>query len=79
MGYPMLFVKKCKFFDYFVLAQIRSEIRFHNVLDRKETFFYYKNKILQSPKNYIFPKGLTLAFGQKMPVFKRFRPKQDQK
>ena len=36
-------------------------------------FFYYKNKILQSAKNCIFPKGLTHAFGQKMPNFSLFR------
>ena len=39
------------------------------VLDGKETFFEYKNKIFQSAKNGIFPKGLTHAFGQKMPNF----------
>ena len=39
------------------------------VLDGKETFFEYKNKIFQSTKNGIFPKGLTHAFGQKMPNF----------
>ena len=31
------------------------------MLDRKETFFS------ESPKNRIFPKGLTHAIGQKMP------------
>ena len=39
---------------------------FNNVLERKETFFGNKNVIFQSPKNRIFPKGLTHAFGQKM-------------
>ena len=40
---------------------------FNNVLDRKETFCSHeKNSIFQSPKNRIFPKGLTHAFGQKM-------------
>ena len=32
-------------------------------------FFEYKNKIFQSPKNGIFPKGLTHATDQKIPIF----------
>ena len=69
----MLLVKKCQFFLYLVLVKTRLEIRLNNVLDRKETFFEYKNKIFQSAKNGIFPKGLTHAFGQKMPNFSLFR------
>ena len=65
----MLLVKKCQFFHYFVWPKIRLEIRFNNVLDRKETFYEYKSKIFQSPKNRSSPKGLTHAFGQKMPIF----------
>ena len=124
----MLLVKKCQFFHYLFLLKIRLEIRFNNVPDRKETFFEYQNKTLQSPKrlhffkrvnpcfwsktakfflylnlvkirlekvsnnilekketfftiktkifdspiNHIFPKGLTHAFGQKMPIFSLF-------
>ena len=45
---------------------------FNNVLDRKETFFDLKKNIFQSLKNLILPKGLTHAFGQKMPVFSLF-------
>ena len=64
----MLLVKKCQFFLYLVLVKTTLEIRLNNVLDRKETFLGYKNKIFQSPKNRIFPKGLTHAFGKKMPI-----------
>ena len=39
---------------------------FNNVIDGKETFFGKKTSIFQSPKNRIFPKGLTHAFNQKM-------------
>ena len=53
----MLLVKKCQFFRYLVLVKTRLEIRLNNVLDRKETFFEYKNQIFQSPKNGIFPNG----------------------
>ena len=65
----MLLVKKCQFFLYLVLVKTTLEIRLNNVLDKKETFFEYKNKIFQSPKNGIFPKGLTHAFGQKCNFF----------
>ena len=68
----MLLVKKCQFSLFFVLVKIRLEIRFKNDLDRKETFFQYKNKIFQTFKNRIFPKGLTHAFGQIMPILSFF-------
>ena len=42
---------------------------FNNVLEQKETFFGQKKSIFFSPKNHIFPKGLTHAFGQKMYLF----------
>ena len=63
----MLLVKICHFFHYFVWFKIRLEIKLNNVLDTKEHCFDYKRKISESPKNCIFPKGLTHAFGQKMP------------
>ena len=55
-----------------VLVKTRLEIRLNNVRDRKQTFFDYKNKIFQSPKNGIFPKEFTHPFGQKMPNFSLF-------
>ena len=61
----MLLVKKCQFFLYLGLVKTRLEIRFNNVLDGKETFFEYKNKIFESPKNGSFPKGLTHVFFSK--------------
>ena len=45
------------------------EIRFNDVLDRKETFFDHKNKIFKRLKNRIFAKGFTNAFGQNMDFF----------
>ena len=51
--------------------KIRVEIRFNNVLDRKETtfFFNYIKKNFQSVKKRIFLKGLTHAFGQEIEFF----------
>ena len=68
----MLLVKKCQFFLYVALVTTSLELRFNDVLERKETFFKYKNKISQSPKNRSFPKGLTHGFGQKMPILSLF-------
>ena len=39
---------------------------FNDVLDGKKNIFAIKNSVFQSPKNRIFPKGLTYAFGQKI-------------
>ena len=65
----MLLAKKSLFFLELFSVKIRLEIMFNNVLERKETFFGQKKSIFFSPKNQIFPKGLTHAFGQKMSFF----------
>ena len=41
--------------------------------EKKKPFFGLKNRIFLSPKNRIFSKGLTHAFGQKMPIFSLLR------
>ena len=38
----------------------------------KKHFLAVKNSIFQSPKNIIFPKGLTNSFGQKCIYFSLF-------
>ena len=69
-GLTHAFGQKMQFFSLFVFAaKIRLQIRFNNVLDRKETFFDCKKDIFQNLKNCIFPKGLTHAFGQKCQFF----------
>ena len=68
----MLLVKTCNFFHYLFSPKIRLEIAFNNILDRKGSFVDYKNKIFQSPRNPIFPNGLTNAFGQKIQFFFQF-------
>ena len=37
--------------------------------EKKETFFGYKKQNFRSLRNHTFPKGLTVVFGQKMPIF----------
>ena len=39
----------------------------------KKLFLSRKTKVYKVPKNCFFPKGLTHAFGQKMPNFSLFR------
>ena len=57
-------------FHYLFSLKIRVEIRFNNVLDRKDNFFFnYIKKNFQSLKKRIFLKGLTHAFGQEMEFF----------
>ena len=63
---PCFWSKSVIFFFFLFSVKMRLEIMFKNVVDRKETFFGHKNSIFQSPKNSIFPKGLTHAFGQKV-------------
>ena len=36
---------------------------------KRNLFFMIKTKIFGSPKNRFFPKGLTHAVGQEMPIF----------
>ena len=65
----MLLVKKCQFFLYLDLVKIRLEIMLNDFAEKKETFFGYKKQNFRSLRNHTFPKGLTVVFGQKMPIF----------
>ena len=40
----MLLVKKCQIFLYVDLVKIRVENMLNNLVEKEETFFYYKNK-----------------------------------
>ena len=61
------FGQNMQFFSFYLFSVKKEhEIRFNNVLNRKETFFDYKNK------NGILPKGLTHAFSKKMQFFLLF-------
>ena len=59
-------------FPYLFSFKIRLEIMFNKVPNKKETFLAIQNLIFQSPKNCIFLKGQTHAFGQKMSTFSLF-------
>ena len=65
----MLSVKTCNFFLYLFSDKKEHDIRFNNVLNRKETFFDYKSQNFSTSQKWILPKGLTHAFGQKIQFF----------
>ena len=69
----MLWSKNANFFVYVDLVKIGLEIMLSDFAQEKGTFLTLKNRIFQSPKNRIFPKGLTHAFDQKMPISSLFR------
>ena len=54
-GQPMLLTQKCEFFSLFTID--RLEIMLGDFAEKKETFLTIKNRLFQSPKNRIFPKG----------------------
>ena len=54
----MLLVKKCNDFHYLFSLKIGLEIRFNNIINRKETLFHYKNKNFTTSQKWYFSKGI---------------------
>ena len=69
----MLLVKKFQFFVYLDSVKISLEIMLNDFAEKKKPFLAIKNRIFRSLNNRTFPKGITHAFGQKMPLFWLFR------
>ena len=65
----MLLVKKCNDFHYLFLLKIGLEIRFNNNINRKETFFEYKNKYFTTSQKWHFSKGVNPCFWSKNAIF----------
>ena len=61
-GLPMLLVKTCNFFLYLFSVKEEHEIRFNHVLNRKETFFDYKNKNFSKSQKWHPSKGVNPCF-----------------
>ena len=68
----MVLVQKWSFFQLFFLDNIGQENVIYAILERNNAFLSYKNKKFENSKNYILPRGLTHAFGQKMAIFPTF-------
>ena len=65
----MLLVKKCNDFHYLFSLKIGLEIRFNNIMNRKETFLNYKNKIFTMSQKLHFSKGVNPCFWSKNAIF----------
>ena len=76
----MLLAKKCQFFLYLDLVKIRLEIMLNYFEERKETSLTIRKKqnIPKSKRSHFFSKGLTHAFGKKMPFFSLLRFDQNE-
>ena len=68
----MLLAKNWPFFQVFILGNIGQENVFYNVIERENGFLRYKKKKFKKSKNWVFPKGLVHAFGQKLAFFQIF-------
>ena len=68
-GLTYAFSQKMPFFLYLDLVKTRLEIMLNDLAEKKKTFFGYKKQNFRSLRNHTFPKGLTVVFGQKMPIF----------
>ena len=68
-GLIQAFDQKSQILLYLDLAIIRLEKLLSHFAEKKETCFDYKKRNFSKSKKSTFPKGLTHAFGQKMPFF----------
>ena len=65
----MVLVKTCNFGLYFFSVRKEHEIRFNNVLNRKETFFDCKNNNFSMSQKWHFSKGVNPCFWSKNAIF----------
>ena len=54
---PCFWSKNTNYLVYLDLVKIRLEIMLSDFREKKQTFFYFKNRIFQSPKKLHFSKG----------------------
>ena len=69
----MVFVQKWPLFNFFFLANIGEENVFYDILEQKNAFLGYKNKMFKKSKNWHFSKGVNPWFLSKTgPFFQLF-------
>ena len=54
----MVFVKNWPFFHFILLGIVGQENIFYDILERKNSFLYYKNKKFKKSKNWRFFEGV---------------------
>ena len=69
---PMALVKKCSFFQLFILSNGGQENVFYDILERKNAFLDYQDKKFKKSKNWHLPEGVNHGFGRKMVIFPTF-------
>ena len=65
----MLLVKQYQFSLFLVLVKTRQELRFNNVLERKETFLSIKTKFFKVPKMVFLQRGSPMLLVKKCQFF----------
>ena len=68
----MVLVQKWPFLQLFFLGNLGQENILNDILERKNAFLAYKNKIFKMSKIWHFSKGLTHGFGPKKAIFPTF-------
>ena len=69
----MVLVQKWPFFRLFFLGNIRQENVYYDILDWKNAFLGYKNKMSKKSKNWHFSQGVNpMVLVQKWPFFQLF-------
>ena len=68
----MVLVQKWPFFQIFFLHNIGQENDFYDILERKNAFLSYKEKIQTVEKLTFFQKGQPMVLVQKWPFFQLF-------
>ena len=58
----MVLVQNWPFFQFFFLGNIGLETVFYDILERKNAFLGYKNKMLKKSKNWHFSKRVSSRF-----------------
>ena len=69
---PWFWSKNCHFSNLLFLGNIVQENILYDILERKNAFLGYKNKIFKKSKNWHFLNGLTHGFGPKIAIFETF-------
>ena len=69
---PWFWSKNGHFSNFFSLANIGQENVFYDILERKNAFLGYKNKMFEKSKNWHFSKGVIPWFWSKNVHFSNF-------